>query len=900
MYFLVDFSLPFRDPVLIVALVLLIILLSPLLLRRFRIPGLIGLILAGVVVGPNALNLLDRDPTIILLGTMGLLYLMFLAGLEINLNLFAKNRNQSIIFGALTFALPQGIGAAMAFYLLGGVFGLDFGWPSAILLGSLFASHTLLAYPIASKLGLAKTTYSTTAVGATIITDVAALLVLAIVAASTRGALDAVFWVRLVVSLAIFVVIMFWLVPRIGKWFFRRVRGEGDAEFVFVLTAVFMAALLAELAGVEAIIGAFLAGLALNRLVPEHGPLMSRIQFVGESLFIPFFLISVGMLVDLRVLFSGLDAWIVAGAMTGTVILTKGAASLLTGPLFGYSPDETKVVFGLTIPQAAATLAAGLIGFEVGLFDTAILNGTIVMILITCLVGPYVTEKWGRKIALRIEVEPPEAGEAPQRILVPLANPQTAEPLMDLAFFVRDPRLEEPIFPLTVARDGENVDVEVAAGERLLSHAVIHAAAADVPVLPMTRVDESIPEGIVRAVKERRISTVIIGWNGQPSAQQRIFGGILDIVLEQTDELILVCRIDHPLNTTDRVVMAVPPFAEREVGFLEAARAARLLASQMGARLNVLTDPAHRESVQQLTRRLRPEVDVRYPELPAWAGLMDYMDKHLRENDLLLLVGAREGTIAWRPALNRLPRILSQRFPNANFITMYPSEVLLKAPPEPDRPGDAVGPETYAPSHILVGLPDRPLEETVAALLAGAFPDDAATRTAIAARLGATQETYSPEVRPGVVLLHAAVDAVEEPVLLVGTSDEGIHGERLASPAHAVVVLLSPSADEHTRHLRALAQVARAVRSDETVEALRRATDPEEVEQVFAEFFHPQTERRPAEAARRVAAAERQPPPAVEAAEAEIAEEQIAATPTSVVEGPPTEPGPAITGHGRL
>lgn len=674
---LISFARPFQDPVLIFAVVLLIILAAPLLFKRLRVPGLIGLILAGVVIGPNALNLLDRDPTIVLLGTVGLLYIMFLAGLEINLNLFAKNRNQSLIFGGLTFILPQAMGALMAFYLLGGVFGMEFGWAAAILLGSLFASHTLLAYPIASRLGLSKTTYSTTAVGATIITDTAALLVLAIVAASTRGALDTAFWIRLVVSLAIFVFIMFWLVPRIGRWFFRAVRGQADAEYVFVLSAVFVAAVLAEVAGVEAIIGAFLAGLALNRLVPEHGPLMSRITFVGESLFIPFFLLSVGMLVDLRVLVSGIDAWIVAGSMTITVVLAKGAASLLTGPLFGYSSDETKVVFGLTIPQAAATLAAALIGFEVGLFDTAILNGTIVMILVTCLAGPYVTERWGRKLALRQEAEPMDLSDAPQRILVPLANPATAEPLMDLAFFLRDPRLNEPLMPLTVARDGASADEEVVRAEKLLEHAVAHAAAADVPVVPMTRVADSVPEGIKRAVKERRISTLVIGWNGQPSAQQRIFGGVLDVVLDQSTQQLLVCRIEHPLNTTQRVMLAVPPFAQREVGFPEAARSARLIAGQVGARLVVLTDPSHRESVKRIMKPLKPDVDVKYPELSSWGGLVEYLDEHLEANDLLILMTAREETISWRPALDRMPRVFSQRYDQANFITLYPATEVM-------------------------------------------------------------------------------------------------------------------------------------------------------------------------------------------------------------------------------
>ena len=824
---LVEFSLPFRDPVLIVALVLLIILVAPLLFRRFRIPGLVGLIIAGVVVGPNAANLLDRDPTIILLGTVGLLYLMFLAGLEINLNLFARHRNRSLIFGALTFVLPQGLGTLMAYSLLG------FGWPTAILLGSVFASHTLLAYPIASRLGLARTVYSTTAVGATIITDVAALLVLAVIAASTEGALDAAFWTRLVTSLAVFGFLVFWGLPRVGRWFFRAVRGEGDVEFVFVLAAMLMAAFLAEVAGVEAIIGAFLAGLALNRLVPEHGPLMNRIVFVGNSLFIPFFLLSVGMLVDLRVLVAGPEAWIVAGAMLVTVTATKWLAAQSTRLFFRYTADEAGFVFGLTLPQAAATLAAALIGFEIGLFSTAVLNGTIVMILVTCILGPYAAEHFGRRLALRAEMEPVDPGEAPQRILVPLANPATAEALMDLAFFLRDPRLDEPVSPLTVARDADT-EAGVAASERLLSHAVLHAAAADTPVLPMTRVDEVVDRGIIRAIRERRISTVVIGWNGQPSAQQRIFGSILDQLLERTEQMVFVCRIDHPLNTTQRVVLAVPPFAEREVGFDEALRAVRLLANQIGAVLHVVVEEQHAAAVEARVTQSRPEVPTTFAAHASWRGLLPALEETVGAGDLLLLLAAREGTLSWRPALNRLPRVLSGRFQGANFITLYPSEI----GPRTDEPGRTVLERSIergalTPAHTAFGLGGVSVEEAVDLLLTPAFGDERA-RAAVTERVLSNMAMYSAEIRPGVLLLHAHMPQVERQLLFIGTSPAGLHAAGVSAPVHLIVLLLDPAERDAAQHVHALASVARLVRSDETVERIRTATSPAELQQVLA------------------------------------------------------------------
>ncbi|MDQ3556339.1 MAG: cation:proton antiporter, partial [Gemmatimonadota bacterium] len=458
----VPWSLPVTAPTQIVAIAMVIFLLAPLLMQRLRVPGLIGLILAGAIVGPNALNLLARDQTIVLLGTVGLLYLMFLAGVEIDLHGFRRYRNRSLVFGALTFFIPQLVGTAVG-RLLG------YGWPAAILLASMFASHTLLAYPIAIRFGISKNGAVTTAVGGTIITDTAALLVLAVIAASTRGTLDALFWVRLVVLLAVYLAAVLWGLPRLGRWFFRRGRTGGIAEYVFILAALFTGAFLAEVAGVEAIVGAFLVGLALNPLIPEHGPLTNRIHFVGEAVFIPFFLLSVGMLVDVRVLFGGVDAWRVMIAMTVTVTLTKWLAARVTQRIYRFSPEEGWMIFGLSVPQAAATLAATLVGYEVGLFDDAVLNGSILMILVTCIVGPYVVEKFGRRMALREERRPLDPEAAPQRILVPMANPATANALLDLALVIREPGSTEPLFPLTVVPDEEERSAEnVALAEKML------------------------------------------------------------------------------------------------------------------------------------------------------------------------------------------------------------------------------------------------------------------------------------------------------------------------------------------------------------------------------------------------------------------------------------------------
>ena len=412
-------ALPFTDPVLIVALATLLFLVVPVLAERIRVPGVIGLIVAGAAVGPHGFGLLARDQTIILLGTVGLLYLMLMVGLELDLHQFSRYRNRSIVFGTLSFLVPALAGAAAGK-------ALGYSTAAALLLGAVFASHTLLAYPIASRLGIIRNEAVTTALGGTILTEILALLLFAVVANQARGAsLDLAFWGRLTVSFGIYVATVMWGLPRLGRWFFRR-SGDGGSEFIFVLASLFTIAWFAHAAGVEPIVGALLAGLALNRLVPAQGPLMNRIHFVGNTLFIPFFLLSVGMLVNVWALDS-VRAWVVAGVMTAGVLLSKWIASAVTARAFGYEAAEGWTVFGLTVPHAAGTLAIVLVGYDLGLLDQTEVNAVVVMILATCLAGPWAVERFGRKVAQQEEMRPYDPASAPRRIMIPLANPATAE-----------------------------------------------------------------------------------------------------------------------------------------------------------------------------------------------------------------------------------------------------------------------------------------------------------------------------------------------------------------------------------------------------------------------------------------------------------------------------------------
>jgi Kef-type K+ transport system membrane component KefB len=815
-----NISLPVTDPVLIFALVMVLILVLPLAFRRLRVPGIVGLILAGVVIGPHALGVLARDQTMELLGAVGLIYIMFIAGLEVDLNEFIRHRSRSIVFGAATFAVPQGIGTLIAHFLLG------FDWLSSVLLGSVFASHTLVAYPIASRLGLAKEESVTAAVGATILTDTAALLVLAVVVRAAEGALSARFWIQIVGLLALYLTAVLFLVPRLGRWFFRTVRGDGAAEFVFVLAVVYVCAYLAGVAGIEPIIGAFLAGLALNRLVPEHSTLMSRTRFVGESLFIPFFLISVGMLVDLSVLVGDTGVWLVAATMLATVTVTKWLAAQSTRLLFGYSADQAWMLFGLTVPQAAATLAAVLIGYSVGIFGDEVLNGAILMILVTCLAGPLVVERYGRRVALRVERAAFEPSRAPERILVPLANPETAPMLMDVAFMVRNPKSSQPIFPLAIVRDEPDVQAGVAAGEKLLVHAVVHAAAAAVPATPMVRVDRNVASGILRAVRERMISTIIFGWNSRVGASNHMFTGILDQVLAESRELMLVCKIEQPLGTVERVVAAVPPYSHLEPGFADGMQLVKSLARQVGAALHVAAPVEFTGAIKERMVRLKPDMPVTYRPLPDWSHLLPEIEAGRLPHDLVVLLSARQGTISWRPDLGRLPRQIALRFPDISLAVCFPPMPADEASPSfafPSGGLDFGG--LVSAERVVLDLEGPGGREVLGQLLGSAFRDQPGALDSI----GPMDADSGSELMPGVVLFHAHVPVVNEPVLVVGISRPGLQMSEIGAPVHVVLVLLSPDTGSAEAHLGSLALIARLVRSSESVERLRMAVSPDEV-----------------------------------------------------------------------
>ncbi|MGF9942981.1 cation:proton antiporter [Priestia megaterium] len=659
---------PLKEPVLIFGFAVLIFLLFPILMRKLRVPAIIGPIIAGIIIGPNGLEILERDSTIQLLGTVGLLFIMFIAGLELDLDGFKKYRNRSILFGMLSFLIPLVLGVLIGLWL-------HLSMLSAILFGSIFSTHTLLGYPAISRLGVAKNQAVTTAVGGTLLTDSLALLFLAVITGASEGHLTVGFFVYLIIATALFALVVLFLTPYLTKWFFKRSNNEGTTEFNFVLAILFVAGAISLFVGLEPIIGAFLAGLALNRYIYDHGPLMNRIRFTANALFIPFFLLSVGMLMDLSVLISSPKALLTIALITIVAIGSKLVASWVTSKVYGYSKTERNVIFGLSTTHAAATLAITLVGYEFGLFDQQIINAVIVVILVTCILGPYLCEKYGRKLAVAQDKTVLD-DTLPERILIAITSSNTMESLLDLGIVLKKAKkTEEPIYPLTVVqKDLKQADNEVAQAERMLGHALTYTSGADVPVRLLTRVDHNIGWGIERAATEERITTIIVGWDGSGKGDQKVFGRVIDNLLEHTYQRSLIANINQPLNTVERVILLLPNNIVYKPGFEDSLSIIKDIASQLNATIRGLVIRDNVERYKKVSEQVQPNVEAEFESVDGWNALYSNALNNVKSTDLVILLSARKGTVAWHPELEKAPKKLAS-MNLENFIVFYPTEM---------------------------------------------------------------------------------------------------------------------------------------------------------------------------------------------------------------------------------
>ncbi len=665
------FAIPFTNPVLIFALLLFIVLVSPMLLKRINVPSIIGLIIAGVIVGPYGLNLITDSAGVNMFSTIGLMYIMFIVGLELDLKEFKANQNKSVVFGIFTFVIPFLIGYPVCRYLL------DLNVYASILTASMFSTHTLVTYPIVSRMGVSKNQAVAITVGGTILTDTAVLIVLAIVINSSQGAFEFQFLLKLLISLVVFSAIVFFIIPIIAKWFFQKMESEKYLHYIFVLFIVFLCGFLAELGGIEPIIGAFAAGLALNKLIPHSSALMNRIEFIGNALFIPIFLISVGMLVDISVVFDGYQAIYIAAVLSVVALVGKWLAAYLTQKTFKYSVAQRNVIFGLSSSHAAATLAVILVGFKAGIIDEYILNGTIILILLTCIVASFVIQKAAKQIAIAEEDEdiiPSELGHyAQEKILVPIADASNIGKHIELAMLLKDNKSVNSISLLGVMPNNEQAERNIIIFKKNLQEQLSDAVAADMKVDVIATIDHNVAGGIVRTARETMADIVILGWPGKTGILEKLVGDKVDLIIKNMDKNLFICHIEKDMISHKRIVVVSPPLAEKELGFDVWVNKIVKLSQELS--LPVI-HYGHPETQSLIANQKKLNANFLFKEFTNWSNPLSYANE-VKDDDIFVFVSAHPGYISHIPVLDNMPTRLERQFPDITRIVIFPKRYTI-------------------------------------------------------------------------------------------------------------------------------------------------------------------------------------------------------------------------------
>ncbi len=573
----------------ILSLVLAIIWLVPLACRKIHVPAIVGFILVGILIGEHGLGLIGANSTIDILGKMGMLYIMLQAGIEIDMNDFRQYRFGAVVFGLYTFLFPFFSGLLVA-RLMG------FGWETCALLGAMFGSHTLMTYPIVNRYGIQQSASVNMTVGATMLSITLSLLVLAVLKSKLLAGDGWQYWWTLAGKTTLLGVVTFAVFPRVAQFFFRY-KQDTAASFAMVMLMLVVSSGLAQWAGLEAILGAFLCGVALNKWVPNLSPLMSRINFVGNNIFVPMFLLGVGMMIDVRLFAEGWTTIIIAVVMIVTKFASKWLAAFAAQKSFRMSALDRELMFGLTHATAAGTLAIVTIGYQVGLFDITILNGTIVMILVLCTTASFVTEHAAKELALQEEARL-ESERTEDRWLVMQVGEHRADTLLTIAKFSQ---LPEPEF---------------------------------------------------------------VSVNDWQEAGQ---------VVEQSGKSVVIYHEHQPLNTINRLIVAVPRYAEKERDFISCFGQIRRLSSQIGARVIFYCNDATKRPIQALCARPGKYLRATYRELTGWEDVLQ-IAKHIQPDDMLVLLQARHATPSYNPLFVNVPRMLKEFFPNYSTLLLYPEQ----------------------------------------------------------------------------------------------------------------------------------------------------------------------------------------------------------------------------------
>lgn len=680
---------PITNPTLIFLVVLLVILAAPIVMGKLRIPHIIGMVLAGVMLGKYGFDILERDKSFEILGKVGLYYILFLASLEMDMEGLKKNMRRIGIFGMLTFLIP-----ASMMYLVG-IFILQYHHSTSLLLSCIMASNTLIAYPIVARYGLQRKPSVTLSVGGSMLSLLLSLVVLAALEAAQDKTVDILFWFLFLAKFIVYCTIVILIIPRLSRWFLRRY-SDAVMQYIFVMSMMFMSAALSEAVGIDGIFGAFMAGLILNRYIPRLSALMNRIEFIGNALFIPYFLIGVGMLINVRLLFDGGNIiWIVlCFVFFGT--FGKAVAAYVACIGFRMPLSSGHMTFGLTCAHAAGAIAMVMVGMEteiapgVSMVNDDILNGVVMMILFTCVISTIITEQSAQRIVLRDKDIVPDNGgrKDDEKFLIPVKYPEYANNLINLGILMRNTKLNRGLVALNVVYDDENMRVNQEKGQRLLEQVTLYAAGSDVRMQTQVRIAANIANGIKHAFKEFRASEIIIGMHTHKEVSPKFWGEFHQSLFNGLSRQIIMARIMQPLNTVRRIHVCVPSRAQFEAGFYRWLERLLRLADNLECRINFHGRKDTLELIAEYAHNRHPNMRAEYTEMLHWNELPKLAGT-IAKDHIFVVVTARKGTISYKNAMDRLPDELTRYYSGTSMMIIFP-----------DQFGDAMDKMTFSqPQH---------------------------------------------------------------------------------------------------------------------------------------------------------------------------------------------------------
>ncbi len=666
---------PITDPTLIFFVVLLIVLFAPIIMGKLRIPHIIGMVLAGIVVGKYGLNILERDSSFELFGRVGLYYIMFLAALEMDMEGMKKNKSRLLIYGLLTCFVPFTLTYLMSIHLL------HYSTKSSLLLSCIMASNTLIAYPIVSRYGLQQKPSVTLSVGSSMLSLLIALVILAGLVASFGEHDGILFWIFFAAKFAAYCGFMIFLIPRLTRWFLRRY-SDAVMQFIFVMAMLFMSAALSQIVGIEGVFGAFFAGLILNRYIPHISPLMNRLEFIGNALFIPYFLIGVGMLINVNLLFQGGHILWVIFCIVFFGTLGKAIAAYAACLGFRLPLSSGHMMFGLTSAHAAGSIAMVMVGMNIligpntYLVNDDMLNGVVIMILFTCIISSLLTDWSSQKIVLR-DKELPEAEDEKkgndEKILIPVRYPEYADNLMDLALLVRNQKLNRGLVCLNVVYDDKDMRYNQEQGRQLLDHCSQLAAATDVMTQTQVRIAANIANGIKHAFNEFQCSEIIIGMHMHPERSPKFWGEFHQSLFNGLSRQIIMARVIQPLNTIRRIQVAVPSRAEFEPGFYRWLERLSRMAGNLDCRIQFHGRTETLALINEYIQNRHHEVRADYALMNHW-NEMPQLAAQISNDHMLVVITARKGTVSYKTALERLPEEITRFFSGTNLMIIFPDQ----------------------------------------------------------------------------------------------------------------------------------------------------------------------------------------------------------------------------------